>query len=177
MIALPVLLSELLTRVGSERAVTLSLDFAERPVALRAESLTPDMREACAQYVAAAREALRLGRANDRLVRAHEDFFEAGWRTPDHSDVTHVLNSAVRLACQDMLIEVGALNRAGRTNPSPKYIAKTAQSEVGRWYAERADDSADRREVDRRARWEEARWQIQHVIATEPYPGGGRGRS
>ncbi|MBC2908281.1 hypothetical protein [Streptomyces cupreus] len=173
MIVLPVLLTELLTEVGEQRATTLSLDFAERAVDLQAELLTPDMREACSEYVAAAREALRLGRANDRLVRAHEDFFEVGWRTSGHSDVTHVLESAVRLACQDMLIEAGAMNRAGRTNPSPQYIAKTAQSAVGRWHAERAGEDADRREADRRARWEEARWQVQHVIATEPAPGGG----
>lgn len=167
-IVLPVLLAELLTKVSQQRAVTLSLDFAERAVELQAALLTPDMREACAEYVAAAREAVRLGRADDRLVRAHDVFFETGWRTPGHSDVTHVLEAAVRLACQDMLIEAGAMNRAGRTNPTPQYIAKTAQSGVGRWYAERAGEGEDRREVNRRARWEEARWQVQHLVATEP---------
>ncbi|MDT9700847.1 hypothetical protein [Streptomyces sp. P17] len=43
---------------------------------------------------------------------------------------------------------------------------------VGRWHAERAAAGAGRREADRRARWEEARWQVQHVIATEPVPFG-----
>jgi hypothetical protein len=173
MIVLPVLLAELLTKVSEQRAVTLSLDFAERAVELQAELLTPDMRQACAEYVAAAREAVRLGTANDRLVRADGAYFEVGWRNPGHSDVTHVLEAAVRLACQDMLIEAGAMNKAGRTNPTPQYIAKTAQSAVGRWYAERAGEGADRREVNRRARWEEARWQIQHLVATEPAPEGG----
>ncbi|MEU5622807.1 hypothetical protein [Streptomyces tendae] len=49
-------------------------------------------------------------------------------------------------------------------------MAREVQADVGRWCAARARDKTDERQVARRARWEEARWQVQHVIATEPDP-------
>jgi hypothetical protein len=71
-----------------------------------------------------------------------------------------------------MLIEAGVCNRAGRVPVTPQYIARTAPSFVARRHSERAREGKDRREVNRRARWEEARWQVQRVIATEPVPPG-----
>ncbi|MGV9453699.1 hypothetical protein [Streptomyces sp. NPDC003635] len=50
----------------------------------------------------------------------------------------------------------------------------SAQSFVDRWHSERAGEGEDLREVNRRARGEEARRQVQRVIATEPAaPGEG----
>jgi hypothetical protein len=128
------------------------------------------MREATVEYVAAAREAIALGRANDRILRAHAAFFTTSWKTSGHPEVTHILNSAVRLACQDMLIEAGAMNKVARTKLSCQYIAQTAQSAVGSRSAKRATEGTESRKADRAARWEEARWQLHHVIATEPNP-------
>lgn len=170
MIVLPVRLNELLNDVSGARAATLALDFAEHATDLKAEPLAESMREATAEYVAAAREAIALGRANDRLVRAHESFVTTSWKTPGHPEVTHILNSAVRLACQDMLIEAGAMNKVARTKLTCQYIAQTAQSAVGSRSAKRAAEGTDSRKADRAARWEEARWQLRHLIATEPNP-------
>ncbi|TPQ19731.1 hypothetical protein [Streptomyces sporangiiformans] len=167
---MPSRLNDLLGDVDDTRAATLALDFAEHAVELQADALDPKMRSAYAEYVAAAREAIALGRANDRLVRAYDVFFEVGWEFPGHSDVTGVADSAIRLGCQQMLMDVGAMNEAGRTNPTCQYIARRAQSDVGRWYAQLASADADRRQADRAARWEEARWQLLHVITTEPNP-------
>ncbi|MBM9435899.1 hypothetical protein [Actinacidiphila bryophytorum] len=170
MIVLPVRLTEMLNDVDGARAATLALDFAEHAADLEAEALTEDLRAATVEYVAAAREAIASGRATDRLVRAYESFFAAGWKAPGHSEFTSIHDSAVRFACQDMLIEAGALNKIGRTRLTCQYIARSAQSIVGSRSAERAAEGVDRRKADRAARWEEARWQIQHVIATEPNP-------
>lgn len=172
MIVLPVRLAELLNGVDGARAASLALDFAEHATDLEAEPLAESMRSATVEYVAAAREAIAWAGRDDRLVRAYEAFFTAGWKTPGHSDDIHLLDSAVRFACQDMLIEAGAMNRAGRTNPTCQYIARTAQSVAGSRSAERAPEGADSRQADRAARWEEARWQLHHVIGTEPNPHG-----
>jgi AcrR family transcriptional regulator len=169
MIVLPVLLNKLLNDVEGARAAILALDFAEHAVDLQAEPMTARMRGACVEYAAAAREAITLGHAHDRLVRAFEATFEAGWATPGHSDVTHVLDSAVLFACQDMLIEAGAMNKVARRKLTCQYIAREAQSAVGRRSAERTETGADRR-TGPAARWEESRWQLHHVIATEPNP-------
>lgn len=170
MIVLPVRLTEMLNDVDGARAATLALDFAEHAANLEAEALTQDMREVIVEYVASAREAVALGRANERLVRALDSLFTVGWRTPYHPEDIHLLDSAVRFACQDMLIEAGALNKIGRTRVTCQYIARTAQSIVGSRSAARAAEGADRRMADRARRWEEARWQLQHVVATEPNP-------
>lgn len=170
MIVLPVRLNELLNDVSGARAATLALDFAEHATDLKTESLTESMRDATVEYVAAAREAIALGRANDRILRAHEYFFTTSWKTSGHPEVTRILNSAVRLACQDMLIEAGVMNKVARTKLTCQYIAQTAQSAVGSRSAKRATDGMEIRKADRAARWEEARWQLQHVIATEPNP-------
>ncbi|MGW2646758.1 hypothetical protein ACWC2T_17985 [Streptomyces sp. NPDC001393] len=169
MIVLPVLLNELLNGVEGARAATLALDIAEHAVDLQAESLTARMRGACVEYVAAAREAIALGHAHDRLVRAFESFFDVGWETPGHSDVTHVLESAVLFACQDMLIEAGAMNKVAQRKLTCQYIAHEGQSAVGRRSAAPSAEEANRR-TDHAAHWEEARWQLLHVIATEPNP-------
>ncbi|MFG1805670.1 hypothetical protein [Streptomyces sp. NPDC049040] len=170
MIVLPVRLAELLDQVDGTRAATLALDFAEHAVDLESEPLAERMRAATVEYVAAARAAIALGRADDRLVRAHASHAAAARQTPGHSEITLLHDSAVRLACQDMLIEAGAMNRAGRTMLTCRYVARTAQSEVGGRSARRAAAGTDPRKADRAARWEEARWQLHHVIATEPNP-------
>ncbi|MFF3350792.1 hypothetical protein [Streptomyces sp. NPDC002779] len=136
------------------------------------EPLSDGLCSVCGEYVTATRQALRLGRANDRPLRAHDAFVEEAWRDPGHFDDRSLLDSAVRLACQDMLIEAGVCNRAGRVPVTPQYIAKTAPSFVARRHSERAREGKDIREVNRRARWKEARWQVQRVIATEPAPPG-----
>ncbi|MEU9736041.1 hypothetical protein [Streptomyces sp. NPDC048002] len=168
MIILPRLLVQLLEKVDERRGAELALDFAEHAV----EPLTDGLCSVCEEYVAAARQAIRLGRADDRLLRAHDAFAEEAWSDPGHSDDRNLLDSAVRLACQDMLIEAGVYSRAGRVSVDAPYIAKTAQSFVARRHSERAGDGEDLREVNRRARWEEARWQVRRVIATEPAPPG-----
>ncbi|MEV6318459.1 hypothetical protein [Streptomyces sp. NPDC051776] len=170
MIVLPTRLNELLDDVDDLRAATLALDFAEHAVELQADALDPRLLGAYAEYMGAAHEAIELGRATDRLVRANDACFEVGWEFPGHSEITGVAESAVRLGCQQMLIDVGAMNKAGRTIQTRQYIARQAQSDVGRWYAQQAPADGDRRQVDRAARWEEARWQLLHVIATEPNP-------
>ncbi|MER6676574.1 hypothetical protein [Streptomyces sp. NPDC000983] len=168
MIVLPRLLVQLLAEVGERRGAELALDFAEHAV----EPLAEGVRSVCEEYVAAARQALPLDRADDRLLRAHEAFDKEAWRDPEDSDSMQLVDSAVRLACQDMLIEAGVYGRPGRIPVTPQYIAKTAQSFVARRHSERAAEGEDLREVNRRARWEEARWQVQRVIATEPAPPG-----
>ncbi|MGW0813421.1 hypothetical protein ACWD00_09270 [Streptomyces viridiviolaceus] len=50
--------------------------------------------------------------------------------------------------------------------------ARELQAEVGRWCAKRSRGGVDERLVARRLRWEEARRQVQHVIATETGPHG-----
>lgn len=72
---------------------------------------------------------------------------------------------------------------AGRGPSTPLHcldVAREPQAEAGRWYARHAPADADERLVARGARWEEARWQVLHVIATEPgyvLPGGDKGVS
>jgi len=144
--------------------------FRGARVQLQADALDPRLLGACAENMGAAREAIELSRATDRLVWACDAFFKVGWKFPGRSAITDVADSAVRLGCQDMLINVGAMSKAGRTSPTWQSIARTAQSDVGRWYAQQAPDGADRKQIDRAARWEEARWQLLHVITTEPNP-------
>ncbi|MGW7296571.1 hypothetical protein [Streptomyces sp. NPDC054829] len=107
MIILPRLLGDLLAQVDERRGAELGLDFADHAVDFRAEPMTNPTRVVSEEYMAAARQALRLGRADDRLLRAHEAFVQEGWRSPGDSEAVNLLDSAVRLACQDMLIEAG----------------------------------------------------------------------
>ncbi|MGW0916834.1 hypothetical protein ACWD1Z_34735 [Streptomyces sp. NPDC002784] len=70
MIVLPRLLAQLLTKVGECRGAELALDVVEHVM----EPLTDGLCSVCGEYVTAARQALRLGRANDRPLRAHDAF-------------------------------------------------------------------------------------------------------
>ncbi|MXM62429.1 hypothetical protein GR925_02935 [Streptomyces sp. HUCO-GS316] len=170
MIVLPNRLNELLNDVDEQRAALIAVDFAEHAIQIQASLVHPRLLEVTTEYLSAGREAISAGRAHQRLIHADEEYFRASWEFASRFEPTQLGNSAVMFGCQRMLEEAGARSKAARVNPTCQYIARTAQSHVGRWHAKHAAEGADRRRADRAARWEEARWQLLHVISLVPNP-------
>ncbi|MEV0528321.1 hypothetical protein AB0I66_33345 [Streptomyces sp. NPDC050439] len=171
MIILPKRLNDMLSEVDEARRATLALDFAERAIGIQAEGIHPKLLGACREYIGAAREALELGRAHGRLVEAHEQLVQVSWDFAEKSLSTNIVSLAVALGCQRMMEEVGALHRASRrARLDCQFVAQQAQLDIAAWYSRHAPDGADSRQVHQAARWEEARWQLLHVISTEPNP-------
>ncbi|MFI5687705.1 hypothetical protein [Streptomyces sp. NPDC051636] len=181
MIIFPRLLSDLLDQVDRTRAAHLALDFAQHVLDIERDEITEPVLAACLEYIAAAHESIDLGEAYPRLFQARECLREAAARWEGDGYVlargAELTLRAARVGTERLMDEA-----AGRGPGTPLpclYVARELQAEVGRWYAKGTPDGADERQAARRARWEEARWQVQHVIATEPAPHetGARGRS
>ncbi|MEU3790408.1 hypothetical protein AB0F07_11465 [Streptomyces fructofermentans] len=174
-IVLPKRLGELLEDVDGVCAAHLALDFAEHSVAVLADTVDPPLRALCLDFTAAAREAVAGGAATERLLRARRDYLALAARIPRSPDALHVADAAVDLGCRRMLEDAGVLIRARKVYTTVQYVARRAQSDVGRRSAELAPPGTDRdglARIDRAARWEEARWQLLRVVTTEPNPHG-----
>ncbi|GGL74529.1 hypothetical protein GCM10010129_17820 [Streptomyces fumigatiscleroticus] len=176
MIVPPRLLDELLDQVDRRRAAHLALDFTQHLLEVQRDEVEVPVRAVCLEYIAAAREAIDRGEATPRLLRAHERLYEVAARS---EGTRHFLArgaeptvQAVRVGCQRMLEGTGAVNMRMSYQLTCQDIARDIQSEMGRWCAERIGEDGDRGRAARAARWEEARRQVQHVIATEPFPYG-----
>ncbi|MFJ4331437.1 hypothetical protein [Streptomyces sp. NPDC088935] len=182
MIVFPRLLSDLLDQIAPSRAAHLALDFTQHVLDLeRAETEEPVL-DACLGFVAAAHEAIDLGETRTRYTRARERLSEVGMRWKGHRyDVAKGAELVLRAArVGTERLEDRAAGRGPSTPLHCRDVARELQAEAGRWYAKRAPADADERLVARGARWEEARWQVQHVIATQPghvLPGGDNGVS
>ncbi|MFE3163620.1 hypothetical protein [Streptomyces sp. NPDC059224] len=176
MIVLPRLLDELLGQVDGRRAAHLALDFARHALEVQEAEIEPGVMAACQECLAAAHEAIDLGEAGPRLLRAHERLYEAAERWEGNRNRlalgAGLTVQAVRVGCQRMMEKARE-----RGMPSSlitvRDVAHEIQADLGRGAASRFPDHGDDpRQAGRLARWEEARWQVRHVIATEPAPGG-----
>ncbi|MFJ8792800.1 hypothetical protein [Streptomyces sp. NPDC102462] len=174
MIVLPELLSELLDQVDRNRAAHLALDFAQHVLDTLQERIEEPVRDACREYLAAAHEAIDLGVAGPRLLKAHERLYKTAERWEGNRHLlalgAGLAMQAVRVGCQRMMEEARA-HMLRSSLITVQDIARESQTEIGRWYAEQIpDEGENRRQAAREARWEETRWQVQHIIATEPTP-------
>ena len=176
MIVLPKLIDDLLDQVEEKRAAHLALDFAHHVLDVQRAEIEDDVMAVCLEYLAAADEAIELGEATPRLLTAHEQLSVTAerWEGDRHllARGAGLAVQAVRVGCQRMMEDVR--DHVMRSSLiTCRDVARELQAEAGRWYAKRTSGGADERLVARSARWEEARWQLQHVIATEPAPHGG----
>jgi hypothetical protein len=121
-------------------------------------------------YLSYARACLQGGPISD-LATAHRRIYEH-WpsRTGLPLELANLAVLAVRVACQRELEAHGYLART-HYQPTVNDIAKQAQKIAGRHtddgHRPGAEDSAL---AGRHAHWEEARWQLLHVISTAPNP-------
>jgi hypothetical protein len=173
---MPELLSALLERVEGTRPAHLALDFAQHVLDTERDEIPEPVRAASLEFIAAAHEAIDLGEGHPRLFTARERLWEAAARWEGNRYVlaqgAGLVLDAARVGTQRMMEKA-----AGHQPGSPLRcldIARKCQAEAGRWHARRCSDAAEERLAARHARWEEARWQAQHIIATEPAPGGGQ---
>lgn len=173
MIVLPRLLNELLDQVDQHRAVHLALDFAEHVLGVCHASIDPSVMAACFECIAAAHEAIELGKTHPRLLQARQQVYKTAARSEDNrhflADGAGLTLLAVNVGCQRTLEDAGAKVRV-KYRPTCQVIARECQSEVGKWHAAQTAKKGDARQAARSARWEETRWQLLHVIATEPSP-------
>ncbi|MEO3842174.1 hypothetical protein [Streptomyces sp. CNZ287] len=173
MIIIPRVLATLLAEADEHHQRALALDFAEHALEVCGDRLTPPLRATCTELLAAAREAVGLGRAHERLGRAYDDF-HAVRVTPTgggvSDDASGVALMALFSSTQPLMEAAGLVVRMGSSPPSCTDVARDAQAAVGRRRAEDAGDPAAETSLARSARWEEARWQLVRVIETAPDP-------
>ncbi|MGW3447896.1 hypothetical protein [Streptomyces sp. NPDC001076] len=175
-IVLPRLLNELLGQVDEKRAGHLALDFAQHALGIRQGEIEEKVMAACQECLAAAHEAIQLGEATPRLLQAQERLYAVAERWEGNRNRlatgAGITVQAVRVGCQRMLEEAREHVMRGSLITCQD-LAREIQSDIGAWCAERTPHKGDdRRHAARRARWEEARWQVRHIIETEPAPGG-----
>ncbi|MGA5313801.1 hypothetical protein ACPCTK_06685 [Streptomyces pseudogriseolus] len=177
MIVFPELLGDLLEQVDQKRAAHLALDFARHVLDIERDGIAEPVRAVCLEYVEVCHEAIDLGEVPPRLPEARDRLLEvaAQWDTNRYvlaRGAGPVLDAA-RVGTEQMLAKARG---QGPTTPIPcLYVARQLQAEVGQWYAEHGQEGADKRLVARHARWEEARWQVLHILRTEPGPHNGAG--
>ncbi|MFF0727326.1 hypothetical protein [Streptomyces sp. NPDC004134] len=173
MIIIPRVLATLLAEADEHHQRALALDFAEHTLEICGDRLGPTLRATCAELLAAAREAVVLGRAHERLGRAYGDF-HAVRATPTgggvSDDASGVALMALFSSTQRLMEAAGLVVRMRPAPPSCADVARDAQAAAGRRRAEDAGDPAGEASVARSARWEEARWQLARVIETVPDP-------
>ncbi|MER6525297.1 hypothetical protein [Streptomyces sp. NPDC001508] len=112
--------------------------------------------------------------ASPRLLKAHERLYKTAERWEGNRHLlalgAGLAMQAVRVGCQRMMEEARP-HMLRSSLITVQDLARESQTEIGRWYAERIpDEGEERRQAARKGRWEETRWQVQHVIATEPAP-------
>ncbi|GGQ67871.1 hypothetical protein [Streptomyces althioticus] len=168
------LLGDLLEQIGQKRAAHLALDFARYVLDLERDEIEEPVWAACLEYVEACHEAIDLGKVPPRLSEAKERLWEAAarWNTDRHvlARGAGLVLDAARVGTEQMLAKAAG---HGPSTPIPcLYMARRLQAEVGHWAAQHRPAGTDERLAARRARWEEARWQVRHVIASEPNPHG-----
>ncbi|MFW6691328.1 hypothetical protein [Streptomyces sp. MAR4 CNX-425] len=177
MIVIPRVLGALLDEADELHQRELALDFAEHTLEIYAGRLAPPVRDTCAELLAAAREAVDLDRAHERLADAYHKFYAVrttptgGGVSDDASSVAHM---ALGCSAQRLMEAADLIVRMGSSPPSCKDVARSAQTAVGRRRAEDADDPAGESSRARSGRWEEARWQLTRVIETTPDPNTSR---
>ncbi|THC56856.1 hypothetical protein OG986_19660 [Streptomyces cellulosae] len=168
------LLGDLLEQIDQKRAAHLALDFARHVLDLERDEIEEPVWAACLEYVEACHEAIDLGEVPPRLSEAKEQLWEAAarWDTDRHvlARGAGLVLDAARVGTEQMLAKAAG---HGPSTPIPcLHVARRLQAEAGQWAAQHRPAGADERTVARRARWEEARWQVRYVIASEPNPHG-----
>ncbi|MEU9552107.1 hypothetical protein AB0D88_24130 [Streptomyces werraensis] len=157
------LLGNLLEQIDQKRAAYLALDFAQHVLDLERDEIEEPVSVACLEYMDAAHEAIGLGAAaGGRPAEGGQPL------PPGRGRGLHHGRGAGR--CR---VNAGQGARARPVqSPVLPVRPRQLQAEAGRWAARHRDDDVDERLAARRARWEEARWQVRHVIASEPNPHG-----
>ncbi|MFC8832463.1 hypothetical protein ACFT8V_04585 [Streptomyces griseoincarnatus] len=172
MIVFPELLADLLEQVDQKHAAHLALDFARHVLDIERDGIAQPVRAACLEYVEVCHEAIDLGEVPPRLPEVTDRLLEvaAQWDTNRHvlARGAGPILDAARVGTEQMLAKARG---HGPTTPIPcLYVARQLHAEVGQWYAEHGQEGTDKRLVARHARWEEGRWQVLHILRTEPSP-------
>lgn len=164
MIVIPRVLSEQLRSADDELRKRLALDFAGHAVGLGRR--VADVPAASSAYLDAARAYLDGKEGIGAVVSAYGRFFDAWEANETVRDVLNVVKLAVLVVCQRELERGGVLVRV-QWMPDVGDVAAEAQAVAGRWAA---DADKDDRSAAKRARWEEARWQLIRTIERAPNP-------
>ncbi|GIH18978.1 hypothetical protein [Rugosimonospora africana] len=169
MIIVPRLLTEVLESADTASAKMWSLDFADHISAACRDALAaPDVHDA---YLATARACLHGG-PTTHLGAAHRRMYEYWPSRGLPLELAVLAAVAVKAACQRQLEAHGYLVKV-RYQPTVIDVAEKAQKIAGQHAGQRQTSGAENAtDTGRYARWEEARWQLLHVISTTPNPQG-----
>jgi hypothetical protein len=172
MVIVPRVLVGLLGEVDESLGEVLALDFAERALTACRDSLTGDEHEHTRAYLAAARRLLSGEGGIQALADARTAFFDARSRNTQLSDdITWVAEIAVSACFRRLMEESRIVLYRERRLSTVASVAREAQTVAGRHAAQAAGGSAEpAAEIARRARWEEARWQLGHLVSSVPFP-------
>lgn len=167
MIAIPAVLTAQLADASPELRKELALDFAEHAVGECREAAAVD--DGPAAYIGAARGFLRGTGAIEPVVEAHWRV----WELVESDGLAHEVGLlavlAVKVVCQRELAQAAGMAQ-WRHVPDVKDVVTSAQGLVGKCAAARTGGAGPDRAAVRRARWEEARWQLLRTIERAPNP-------
>jgi hypothetical protein len=171
-VIIPRILSAQLREVDDLQGRILALAYGERAIIKCRDMLEPSQSSSSLAYIAAARSFVLESSDISRLADAHASYFaERGDDNSLSARTTWIAAIAVAASCQRAMEEAGILAKKSYV-PDLMAVAKEAQAVVGKCASTGlgVDDKA-RREVGRRARWDEAKWQLLQLIETVPFPG------
>lgn len=173
MIIIPRVLTSLIRELDDSTACRLALVFAERAIQTCPDELSTTERDISLAYIAAARDLVEGKSDISNLGNAHHAYFsEMDQNTRLSGDVTWAAAMAVRVCCQRQMEDAGIMVK-NKFVPSLQDVAKRAQSVAGRCAAASEGEQEDGEDtaIARRARWDEAKWQLLYLIESLPFPG------
>lgn len=159
MIVLPRVLHELLAAADERHQKQLVLDFAEHAAIATMGSGLPDEYSA---YLRSARDFVNGDVPIAVVAASYVRFYGALSRPGAARDVASLVMGAVRATCGRELHDHGAVTLLSKHGHDVRSIARNAQKVVARWSSSCGSPEA--------RSWEEARWQLRHVISTAPNP-------
>lgn len=171
MIVIPDLLHRYLTELDSPSQQRLSLAFAQHVLEQCGDEVEAGRLASSNGYLAAATQYMRDRTSIDALTSAHEAYFrDRGNKADLSAEITWVVALAVAACFQRDLETAGALVHRSYV-PTVSVVAREAQAAVAKCAAGAAgDQQAPGAALSRRAKWEEARWQLIRVIEEAPNP-------
>lgn len=171
MIIVPRILTGLLREVDTLHAKTLALVFAEHALRSCRDLLAPVHLDLALAYIAAAEAWVEGAYDIEVLAHAHRGFFAGRDGEKSSSErVMWLASIAVSVCCQRDMEQAGIIVRQSYV-PDVIGVAREAQMIVGSCVSRNSSGTDSQvTAMKKRARWDEAKWQLIKLIETAPVP-------